>query len=327
MKTLVTGGSGFIGSAVVLELLKRGEALRVLVRSKMQPGNLAGMDIELVEGDLLGPDSLLRALDGCECVYHIAAVYANWLPDRSVIVRGNVQGTRNMLQACVERKIERVVYTSSVAALGAHGKTPANESAQFNLAETGDVYHISKYQAEQIALEFAAQGLPIVIVNPSSPVGPRDIKPTPTGALILSVLKKQLPAYVEGGINVIDVEDVAIGHIRAMEKGKAGERYVLGNANLSIRDYFQMIGEVGGVQAPSLRLPTTVAIATGHLYEAMATVTRQPPPTTAAWVKIGSRYSFWDSSKAMRELGLPQTPVRESLKKAIDWFRDKQYIH
>ena len=326
MKALVTGGSGFIGSAVVLELLERGQPLRVLVRSKERPGNLAGLDQELVEGDLLDRDSLLRALEGCDRVYHLAAVYANWLPDRSVIIRANVEGTRNLLQACLDRKIERVVYTSSVAALGAHGKTPANESAQFNLNDTGDAYHISKYKAEQVALEFAAHGLPVVIVNPSNPIGPRDIKPTPTGALILSVLKRQLPGYVDGGINVIDVQDVAIGHVRAMEQGKPGEKYVLGNANLSIRDYFQMIAEVGGGKAPSLRLPATLAVTAGYLYEAAAAVTKKPPTTTAAWVKVGSRYSFWDSSKAIRELGLPQTPVRESLRKAITWFRENGHL-
>ena len=326
MKTFVTGGSGFIGSAVVLELLRRGQPVRALARSKERPGNLAGLDVERVEGDLLDRGSLYRALEGCDRVYHLAAVYANWLPDRSVIIRSNVEGTRNMLQACLDRKIERVVYTSSVAALGAHGKALADESAQFNLHDIGEAYHISKYQAEQVALEFAAQGLPVVIVNPANPVGPRDIKPTPTGALILSVLKRQLPGYVDGGINVVDVEDVAVGHIQAMEKGKPGVRYILGNANLSIREYFEMIAEVGGGQAPALKLPVSLAVATGYLYEAMAAVTKRPPVTTAAWVKLGSRYSFWDASKAIRELGLPQTPVKESMKKAIAWFRENGYL-
>jgi dihydroflavonol-4-reductase len=326
MKALVTGGSGFIGSAVVMELLRRGQPMRALVRSKEQPGNLAGLNVELAEGDLLDQDSLHRALEGCDRVYHLAAVYANWLPDRSVIIRSNVEGTRNLLQACLDRKIERVVYTSSVAALGAHGQTPADESAQFNLADTGDVYHLSKYQAEQMALEFAGKGLPVVILNPSNPIGPRDLKPTPTGALILSVLKGKLPGYVDGGINVVDVEDVAVAHVMAMEKGRPGEKYVLGNANLSIRDYFQLIAEIGGGKAPTMRIPLPFAIATAYLYEAVAAVTQKPPLTTPGWVKVGSHYSFWNSSKAVRELGLPQTPVRESLKKAIAWFREKGYL-
>jgi dihydroflavonol-4-reductase len=326
MKALVTGGSGFIGSAVVMELLRRGQPMRALVRSKEQPGNLAGLNVELAEGDLLDQDSLHRALEGCDRVYHLAAVYANWLPDRSVINRSNVEGTRNLSQACLDRKIERVVYTSSVAALGAHGQTPADESAQFNLADTGDMYHLSKYQAEQVALEFAGRGLPVVILNPSNPIGPRDLKPTPTGALILSVLKGNLPGYVDGGINVVDVEDVAVAHVRAMEKGRPGEKYVLGNANLSIRDYFQLIAEMGGGKAPTMRIPLPFAVATAYLYEAVAAVTQKPPLTTPGWVKVGSHYSFWNSSKAVRELGLPQTPVRESLKKAIAWFREKGYL-
>ena len=326
MKALVTGGSGFIGSAVVIELLRRGQPMRALVRSKEQPGNLAGLNVELAEGDLLDQDSLHRALEGCDRVYHLAAAYANWLPDRSVIIRSNVEGTRNLLQACLGRKIERVVYTSSVAALGAHGQTPADESAQFNLADTGDVYHLSKYQAEQVALEFAGKGLPVVILNPSNPIGPRDLKPTPTGALILNVLKGRLPGYVDGGINVVDVEDVAVAHVMAMEKGRPREKYVLGNANLSIRDYFQLIAEMGGGKAPTMRIPLPFAIATAYLYEAVAAVTQKPPLTTPGWVKVGSHYSFWNSSKAVRELGLPQTPVRESLKKAIAWFREKGYL-
>jgi len=326
MKALVTGGSGFIGSAVVMELLRRGQPMRALVRSKEQPGNLAELNVEVVEGDLLDRDSLYRALQDCDRVYHLAAVYANWLPDRSIIFRANVDGTRNILQACLERRVERVVYTSSVAALGAHGKMPANESAQFNLADTGDVYCLSKYQAEQIAIEYASKGLPVVILNPSNPIGPRDIKPTPTGTLILSVLKGQLPGYVDGGINVVDVEDVAAAHVMAMEKGRLGEKYVLGNANLSIRDYFQMIAEVGGGKPPAMRIPLPFAVATAYLYEAVAAVTHKPPLTTPGWVKLGSCYSFWDSSKAIRELGLPQTPVRESLGKAIAWFREKRYL-
>jgi dihydroflavonol-4-reductase len=309
-----------------MELLKRGQPMRALVRSKGQPGNLAGLPVELVEGDLLDADSLRRALNGCDRVYHLAAVYANWLPDRRVILRANVDGTRNLLQACLERKVERIVYTSSVAALGAHGKTPADESAQFNLADTGDVYHLSKVQAEQLALEYAGKGLPVVILNPSNPIGPRDWKPTPTGALILSVLGGKLPGYVEGGINVVDVEDVAVAHVTAMEKGRPGEKYVLGNANLSIRDYFRLIAEAGGGKAPAMRIPLPFAIATAYLYEGVAAITSKPPLTTPGWVKVGSHYSFWDSSKAVRELGLPQTPIRASLNKAIAWFREKGYL-
>ena len=326
MKTLVTGGSGFIGSAVILELVKRGKDVRALVRSRAKPGNLGELDVECVEGDLLDSDSLNRAAHGCNEVYHLAAVYTNWLPDPSVIYRTNVQGTRNLMQVCLDRGVSRVVYTSSTAALGAHGKTPANESAQFNLADTGDHYYLSKYQAEQVALEFAAKGLPVVIVNPSNPLGPRDIKPTPTGALIVSVLKGKLPGYLDGGLNFVDVHDVAVGHVLAMEKGKLGEKYILGNANLSIKQYFDLIAEIGGARAPALKIPAAMAAATAYGYEVIARITKKPPITSVSWVKVGSHYSFWDSSKAVRELGFPQTPIREGLKSAIAWFRQRGYV-
>ena len=326
MKTLVTGGSGFIGSAVILELLKRGKDVRALVRSRAKPGNLGELDVECVEGDLLDRDSLDRAMQGCDQVYHLAAVYTNWSPDPSVIYRTNVHGTRNLMQVCLERGVSRVVYTSSVAALGAHGKTPANESARFNLADTGDHYYMSKYQAEQVALEFVQKGLPVVIVNPSNPLGPRDIKPTPTGALIVSVLKGKLPAYVDGGINLVDVNDVAVGHVLAMEKGKLGEKYILGNENLSIKQYFDLIAEIGGGRAPALKIPSAIAVATAYGYEAIARITKKPPVTSVSWVKVGSHYAFWDSSKAIRELAFPQTPIRVGLKSAIAWFRQRGYV-
>jgi dihydroflavonol-4-reductase len=326
MKTLVTGGSGFIGSAVVVELLKRGQTVRALVRSREHPGNLAAVDVELVEGDLLDSDSLHRAVQGCDQAYHLAAVYANWLTDMRVIARVNIEGTRNFLQACLNGHLSRVVYTSSVAALGAHGKTPADETAQFNLASTCDEYYLSKYRAEQVALEFAAQGLPLVIVSPTNALGPRDIKPTPIGQLIIDVVKGRLPGYVDGGLNFIDIDDVAAGRVLAMEKGRVGERYILGTTNLSIKEYFQLIAQAGSARAPSLQIPSPLAIATAFLYEAAAAITKRPPTTTVSWVKVGSYYSFWDSSKAVRELGLPQHSIRESLEREIAWFRETRYL-
>ncbi len=325
-KILVTGGTGFVGSAVVLELLRRGQSVRALVRSRERPGNLEGLDVEQVEGDLLDRDSLRRAMQGCDHVYHAAALYSNWLRDTSAFYQVNVEGSRNLFQIAQECGVSRVVYTSSVAAIGAHGTTPANETATFNLSDAGDHYYASKYRAEQLALEFASKGLPVVVVQPTNPVGPRDIKPTPTGALILSVLKGQLPGYVDGGINVVDVGDVAVGHILAMEKGRPGERYILGNANLPIKEYFEMIAEVSRGHAPRFKIPAPVAVATAYGYEAMAVLTGKPPLTSVSWVKIGSHYSFWDSSKAIRELGFPQTPISASLKQAIDWFRARGYV-
>lgn len=326
MKSLVTGGSGFVGSAVVLELLRREIPVRALVRSRERLGNLSGLDVELVEGDLLDLDSLRRSVQGCDRVYHLAAIYANWLPDKGAIRRVNVDGVRNLFQACWEQGNVRIVHTSSTAALGAHGKPPGNEAAVFNLADTGDAYHISKHEAELVAQEFVAKGLPIVIVNPTNPIGPRDIKPTPTGKLVLDVLKRRMPGYVDGGINIVDVDDVAVGHVLAMDRGKPGEKYILGNMNVSIQEYFQLIADVGGGRAPALRIPFPFALAAAYGYEAVAGVTGKPPITSVGWVKVGSHYSFWDCTKAVQELGMPQRPVRASLARAIEWFRNKRYL-
>lgn len=325
-KTLVTGATGFIGSALVLELCRRNQAVRALVHSRDARSNPLPPDVEPVVGDLQDVGSLRRAVEGCDRVYHVAGLYANWLPNPDPFYRVNVEGTRNLLQVCRDNNVSRVVYTSSVAALGAHGKTPADESAVFNLASTRDHYYLSKYRAEQVALEFAAQGLPVVVVNPTNPLGPRDGKPTPTGALVLSVLKHQLPGYVDGGINLVDVRDVAVSHIAAMERGKPGNRYVLGNINLSIKQYFDLIAECGNTSAPSLKIPLPLATTTAYAYEALARLTGKPPITSVSWVKVGSQYSFWDSSKAITELGLPQTPIRESLRQAITWYRERSYL-
>ena len=322
MKILVTGGSGYIGSAVVRELLEGGSELRVLVTKTDDLSNLGGLEVELVYGDITDFHSVMSALDGCDRVFHLAAVYAIWLPDPKTMSWVNVNGTRNVLEACLRRGIEKVVHTSSVAALGAHGKEhPADESARFNLAHTRDGYYLSKYRAEQVALDYFRRGLPVVIVNPTNPCGPRDIVPTPNGQLIINVIRGKLPGYVDGGINVSDIEDTARGHVLAMEKGRAGEKYVLGNTNLSVKEYFDLIAELGGGKSPSIRIPKSVAVFSGYLYELLAMLTRRPPVTTAAWVRVGSQYSFWDSSKAVRELVMPQTPIRDSIESAIDWFR------
>jgi dihydroflavonol-4-reductase len=239
----------------------------------------------------------------------------------------NEEGTRNMLTACREEGVARVVYCSSVAALGAHGPTPADESAQFNLNATRDHYYISKFRAEQIALTFAREGLPLVIVNPSNPIGPRDIGPTPTGALILNIVKKRLPAYVDGGINLIDMGDCARGIVAAMEKGRIGEKYILGCRNVRIKEYFDLIVRVAGRGlSPPLRLPRWLAVASAYGYEALAWITGRPPITSSSWVRVGSHYSWWNCSKAIRELGLGQRPVEESLAEALAWFKEKGYL-
>ena len=326
MKTLVTGGSGYIGSAVVRELLKGGEKIKVLVEGAANR-NLEGLDVERVTGDITDFHSISDALRGCDRVFHLAAIYAIWLPDPKKMYWVNVQGTRNVLEACLQKKIKKVVYTSSVAALGAHGKErPANESARFNLWHTKDRYYLSKFRAEQMALDYHRRGLPIVIVNPTNPCGPHDIAPTPNGQLIINIIKGKLPGYVDGGINVSDIGDTARGHTLAMEKGKPGEKYILGGANVSVKEYFDLIAQIGQGKSPSIKIPKMVAELSGYLYQGLAELTRKPPITTAAWVRVGSEYSFWDSSKAVDELGMPQTPIRESIKNAIDWFRDNGYL-
>jgi dihydroflavonol-4-reductase len=300
--------------------------VKVLLRKTDDTRNLEGLDVELAYGDITDFHSVMQALEGCERVFHLAAIYAIWLPDPRQMHWVNVQGTKNVLEACLQKRIKKVVYTSSVAALGAHGKIPANETAQFNLWHTRDPYYISKFRAEQVALDYFKRGLPVVIVNPTNPCGPRDIMPTPNGQLIISIIKGKLPGYVDGGINVSDIGDTAKGHVLAMEKGKPGEKYVLGNTNVSVKEYFDLIAHLGGGRSPSIRIPKPVAVFSGYLYQLLAEITRKPPVTTAAWVRVGSEYSFWDSTKAVKELGMPQTPIRESIRSAIDWFRQNGYL-
>ncbi|NQU07023.1 MAG: SDR family NAD(P)-dependent oxidoreductase [Candidatus Abyssubacteria bacterium] len=327
MKILVTGGSGYIGSAVVGELLSDGAKVKVLARKADDLRNLEDLDVELAHGDITDFHSIKSALRGCDRVFHLAAIYAIWLPDPKMMHWANVQGTKNVLEACLQKKIKKVVYTSSVAALGAHGSgRPADESARFNLWHTRDNYYISKFKAERVALGYFQRGLPVVIVNPTNPCGPRDIMPTPNGQLIINIIKGKLPGYVDGGINVSDIADTAKGHVLAMEKGKPGEKYILGNTNVSVKEYFDLIAQIGGGKSPSIKIPKPVAVFSGYLYQLLAEITRKPPVTTAAWVRVGSEYSFWDSSKAVEELGMPQTPIRESIQNAIDWFKENGYL-
>jgi dihydroflavonol-4-reductase len=327
MTVLVTGATGYIGSAVVRELLDRGEAVRCLVRKSSDLRNLEGLEVELVFGDVCNIESVRHALIDCEYTYHLAALYANWLPNSGRMYQVNEEGTRNVLSACRDAGVKKVVYCSSVAALGAHGKTPADETARFNLNATRDHYYISKFRAEQIALMFAAKGLPIVIVNPSNPIGPRDIAPTPTGALIINIIKKKLPGYVDGGINLIDMEDCACAIVNAMENGKPGEKYILGNRNVTIKQYFDLIVKVAGRgMSPPIKLPLWLAVFSAYGYEMLAHITRKPPLTSASWVRVGSHYSWWDCSKAREELNLGQRPIEESLAEAAEWFEANGYL-
>jgi len=327
MKILVTGGTGFIGAAVVRLLLEDGLPVRCLVRKESDLSNLDGLDVEYAYGDVTDLDSVRRALDGCDRVIHLAAIYAIWMKDPNRMYRVNVNGTHKVLTACREAGVQKVVYVSSTAALGSHGKVPANEDAEFNMASVGDHYFISKFQSEQLALDFAAKGLPVTIVNPSVPLGPRDIKPTPSGAIIINVLKGKLPGYIDGGLNLIDVGDCARGIVNALSRGAVGRKYVLGNRNVSMKEFFDLIVKVAGSgKSPRIRFPVFMAVQSGYAEELVARFTGKPPVNTAAWVRVGSHYSWWDSSRAVRELGLPQTPVEKSIAQAIEWFRGKAYL-
>jgi len=327
MKTLVTGATGFMGSSIVRELLKDGAEVRVLVRENSDTRNIDGLDVEKAYGDIRDAESMKAALKGCDTFYQTAALFVLWAPDSKVFYDINVEGTKTALNAALEQGLEKVVYTSSCITIGCHGvDRPANEEAEFNLWDTGDHYTRSKYLGEVEALRICRKGLPLVIVNPATPVGVRDIKPTPVGKFIVDLLNKKMPGYIDAGLNLVDVEDVARGHILAAQKGRIGERYILANENMSMRDYFRLIGEISGVEPPKFKIPYRVAIVMGYMYQFASRITKRPPLITAAGVRVASRYMAFDSSKAVNELGFPQTPIKISIEKAVNWFRDNGYV-
>ena len=323
---LVTGATGFIGSHVVRKLLERGEPVRVLVRPSSVLKNLDGLRVEMVRGDLTDPESLRGALAGCRRLYHAAADYRPWAEDPSLLYRVNVGGTQNILRAAAEAGVERVVYTSTVGALGIScSGTPADEETSVSLGEMIGHYKRSKFLAEAEVSAAARQGFPVVIVNPSTPVGTRDVKPTPTGRMIVDFLLGRMPAYVETGLNLIDVEDAAEGHLLAMEKGRVGQRYILGNRNLSLREILEILAGISGRPAPRIRLPHAVAFGAAAVSTAFGRLTRRAPKISLEAVRMSRKKMFFDSSKAVRELGLPQHPVEQALAKAVVWFRENGY--
>lgn len=325
-KTLVTGGSGFVGRWVVTELLAAGREVRVLSRSS-DPPTLAGLEVEVVRGDLRDPPSLARALKGCRRVFHVAADYRLWVPDPGAMYATNVQGTRNLLLAAREAGVERLVYTSTVGTLGNPGDgTPGTEETPVSLAEMVGHYKRSKFLAEQEVLKFAREGFPVVLVHPSAPVGAWDARPTPTGQIIVDFLNRRLPAYLETGLNLVHVRDVAQGHLLAEAKGRLGEKYILGNENLSLSRIFQMLSELTGLPAPRVKLPYWPVLALAYANEFWASyISKQPPRMPLAGVQMARKFMYFDSSKAVRELGLPMTPVREALKEAVLWYKEHGY--
>ena len=322
MKALVTGATGFIGANIVRALLNAGYEVRALVRPESDRRNLDGLDIEFATGDVRDPGSLQRAMQGCELVFHAAALYSFWVRPRRLIYDINVTGTRNVLDAALKARVERVVYTSSVATLGLRDDgTPADESTPVDPQKIIGDYKKSKYLAEQVALEYSTK-LPVVIVNPSFPVGPYDAKPTPTGKVILDFLNRKMPAYVETGMNVVAVEDVAVGHVLAATRGRIGERYILGGENVTMRELLELLSEITGLAAPRIRLPYYPILGLSYLNAAICAITGATPRMTPETIRMSRHYMFFDPGKAVRELGLPQTPAREALRRAVEWFRD-----
>lgn len=334
MQCFVTGASGFIGANLVHELVARGHKVRCLLRPGADTRGLAGVRYEAVTGDITDKsDQLARAMEDCNWVFHVAASYHLWLPDYGPMYKANVVGTQKILRAAAKARCPRVVYTSTVGCIGlpradASGRVhPTNEETRVSEAQMSNHYKRSKWQAEVVAREAAMKGQPVVIVNPSAPVGPRDVKPTPTGRVIVDFLNRAMPAYLDTGLNWVHVRDVAVGHILAAEKGRVGERYILGHAggNWSMREAFDRLAGITGVPAPRRQVPYAVALAAAHANEWLSRVTRRPPKAPVAGVRM-ARYKMWfDPAKAISELGLPQTPPETALEDAVRWFIDHGY--
>ena len=326
MKALVTGATGFVGGAVARALVNSGIDVRVLARAGADLQNLQGLTVERVEGDLRDPASLRKSLTGCRQLYHVAAHYALWAKDPSIFYDVNVTGTKNLLEAAREAGTERIVYCSTIGAIGLPpGGGLGTEETPVSIEQMAGHYKRSKYLAEQEVLKLAKAGLPVVIVNPSAPVGAGDVKPTPTGQIIVDFMKGRMPAYIETGMNIVDVDDVAAGHLLAMQKGRIGERYILGNKNLMLREVFEILSRLTGVKAPTIKLPRLAILPLAYLNQWIANLTGRPPRIPLEGVKMAKYKMHYDCSKAIRELGIPQTPPEVALEKAVRWFRDHGY--
>ncbi len=327
MKVLITGATGFIGAAVARAVLAHGDTVRVLVRSTSQTNNLGGLPVEPVQGDLQNPASLKTALAGCQGLYHVAAHYALWDQNPQTFYRINVDGTRDLLLAAGKAGVERIVYTSTIGTIGLPAGGGLGDETMFPPFEqlSGD-YKRSKFLAEQEVLKLVRQGLPVVIVNPTAPVGVRDIKPTPTGQIIVDFMKGRMVAYIETGMNLVDVDDVAVGHVRAMNQGRIGERYILGHQNVTLRDVCLILSRITGRPAPKIRLPWKVVLPMAYVNHWLSnTITHRPPRIPLEGVRMAKYFMHYDCTKARNELNLPQTPIEEALQKSVDWFRGQGY--
>jgi len=319
--TLVTGATGFVGSAVARALLGRGHRLRLLVRATSDRQNIAGLDAELVEGDLTDPASLRRAVAGCRSLFHVAADYRLWVPDPAAMNRANVAGTTALLTAAQDAGVQRMVYCSSVAALGLVGDgTQADETTPNSLEKVVGVYKRSKFMAEQAVLSLVRErGMPVVIVNPSMPVGPRDVKPTPTGKMVADAAAGRMPAYVDTGLNVVHVDDVAEGHVLAFERGRVGECYILGGENLGMAELLSLVDEAVSRQRSRVRLPYSALYPVALAAEALARFGVEPL-VTREMLAMARKKMFYSSAKAQAELGYTFRPARQALQDAVSWF-------
>jgi dihydroflavonol-4-reductase len=331
-KVLVTGATGFVGANVARVLLERGRAVRAFIRSSSDRGNLEELDVELLEGDLRDAASVERAVRGCDEVYHVAAEYTFWSRRPEDVYQSNVDGTANVMEACLRQSVPRVVHTSTVGTIGlaridADELRARDERSPLAEGQLAGHYKRSKIDAEKVALEFASKGLPVVIVNPSAPVGAWDRKPTPTGRIIVDFMKGRMPAYLDTGLNIVHVRDVAEGHVLAAERGRVGERYILGNENMTLAQILETLARLTGRRAPVLRIPYAAAYAAGWLSTKMSDlVTRRPPAIALESVKMAKRHMFFSSVKALSELGLPQTPIDRAFEDALDWFSRRGYF-
>ena len=328
-KILVTGATGFVGSALVKRLLKQGFRVRITVRGTSDRRNIAGLDAEEVNADIINLDEMRKAMDGCTHLYHVAGLYRTWMRDYQMLHRINVEGTRNVLQAAREAGIKKAVHTSSIAALGIRmdGK-PSDEQTSYNLHHLRLPYELSKYESEQVALEFSKKGLDLVIVRPALVMGEGDIYPTPSGKIVLDILKGKIPSYFDGGIEVVDVEDVAAGHILAMEKGRPGESYNLGCQDnfTTMKNLFALIARAGGVRAPFIQVPQSFALAYAHMLTFISDrITHSEPVATPDNIRILSIKKHVDFSKAASELGLPQTPLQDIIERTVRWYKKEGF--
>ena len=328
MLAFVTGATGFLGSHVARALADQGAALRLLVRATSNLRNLEGLRAETAVGDLRDSASVKKAMLGCDTVFHVAADYRLWLRDPAEMYRSNVGGTRAILEAARENGVPRMVYTSSVATMGfTSNGHPADEDSPVSLTDMIGHYKRSKFMAEQIAMEAGRTGLHVVTVNPTTPVGEQDVKPTPTGRIILDFLKRKFPAYVETGLNLVDVRQCALGHVAALEKGKSGERYILGGENLTLKNILDKLGNITGLPSPKIKLPYVFAFAAGVVDEAITgRMLRREPRATVDTVRMGKKKMFASSDKAERELGWKIVPVEDALRRAVEWFRANRYV-